>query len=158
MELRLRDAMFDAPGGDARYALLDEEAASGQGGVKLFGLGEKYKWESAWEEEQLASLHSSSASAASHARKSVLDRLRAADRGPGMGVEKRQQRGQKGLHGAGSGGKAKTEHGRGRKTWGMWSRGEPDESAVRRWNRARLVRPSRVGNLRIVADDKHSYR
>lgn len=84
-----------------------------------------------------------------------------------MGIEKKtKQFKQTGLHGAGSGsasasasGKAK-ENGTGaaqrrnKKTWGPWYRGEPDESAVRKWNRARLVRPSRVGNLRIVADDK----
>ncbi|CAO1621254.1 unnamed protein product [Parajaminaea phylloscopi] len=51
LEDLLLDVMFLAPGGSIRYALLDEEAASGCGEVKVWSRGGRNAWINAYNEE-----------------------------------------------------------------------------------------------------------
>lgn len=52
MEELLLDTMFLSPGGSIRYALLDEDAASGAGEVKVWSRGGRNAWLNAYKEEE----------------------------------------------------------------------------------------------------------
>lgn len=52
LESLLLDVMFLSPGGSIRFALIDGDAASGRGDVKVWSRGGRGAWLNAWAEEQ----------------------------------------------------------------------------------------------------------
>ena len=52
LESLLLDVMFLSPGGSIRFALIDGDAASGRGDVKVWRRGGRGAWLNAWAEEQ----------------------------------------------------------------------------------------------------------
>ena len=110
LEDRLLDAMYSAPGGSARYALLDEAAAKGDTQVQLFPRGGRHTFWSLYDDEQRGGA------------------------GTGMGIARPRK------FSASSDGKGDQET------------ANAIAAAMRRQSRTRMVRPSRVGNIRVRLD------
>jgi ATP-dependent Clp protease ATP-binding subunit ClpX len=133
MEKRLLDAMFDAPNGGASFALMDESAAQGRTQVHLFSRGGKAAYLNAIEEDEEKYKKSKSGNAKTTASHKIEKPFSAIKVNPSQ-VNIRQP----------------IRHGSFSST-SILSR--IDEANLRRRARARLTRPSRVGNLRILTSD-----
>jgi ATP-dependent Clp protease ATP-binding subunit ClpX len=152
MEKRLLDAMYDGPGGGSRYALMDESAAQGRSQVQLFSRGGRSAWLNAIEEDEernrrplkkaavgngskgvSKSVASSSSSSTSSSVASLQSSATTSSSQVAVSPSKKTQT--RSLSHAKS----------------LFAR--VDEATLRRRARARLTRPSRVGNLRILTSD-----
>ncbi|PWN87446.1 P-loop containing nucleoside triphosphate hydrolase protein [Acaromyces ingoldii] len=125
LEKRLMDAMYDAPGGAVRYALVDQAAAEGAAEVKMYSRGGKQAYLDALHEDESEEQDikkkklSTSISSSSPAAKAEAIRQKE----PPLVAKTPSPPSQNHFF---------------------------DEVNIRRRARARLTRPSRVGNLRIL--------
>jgi hypothetical protein len=155
----LLEAQFIAPGSSTRFALVDERAARGLAPVHLYSRGGRGAFVAAWEEEKDALPSAPTATQERAApikgdkqRPTLAALLGEKQRGQGMGISPEARRERQAMLAAAE--KAAAARGAARPTrlrplaW----KGREDEAALRRWTRARLVRSSRVGNLRLVAE------
>lgn len=134
MEKRLLDAMFDAPNGGASFALMDESAAQGRSQVHLFSRGGKAAYLNAIEEDEVRYKKSQSGIMKVNTRSELQKRLSTIKVNTSSQINVRQP----------------VKHGSSSST-SLLNR--IDEANLRRRARARLTRPSRVGNLRILTSD-----
>lgn len=136
LEKRLMDAMYDAPGGAVRYALVDHAAAEGTAEVKMYSRGGKQAYLDALQEDenehQVVGGKSTAAPVlappTSRSPSSTLAKAAA----EGSSVQKKSA-----LVAKKPSSTPSQDH-------------FFDEVNIRRRARARLTRPSRVGNLRIL--------
>lgn len=135
MEKRLLDAMFDGPNpnGGARYALMDKSAAQGQSQVQLFSRGGKSAWLNAIEEDEEKHKQSLSPKKLKNLPSSSQSSANLSKSPVKIQAHVKP---------------------------GSWSSSSTssllariDEATLRRRARARLTRPSRVGNLRILTSE-----
>jgi len=145
MEKRLLDAMYDGPGGGSKYALMDQSAAQGLSQVQLFSRGGRSAWLNAIEEDEenykkmqssgnvevkkdtstTSFVHSKAANSSSPPLPSPLSLAQADPASRNIQVRSASK--------------------------SFLARA--DEATLRRRARARLTRPSRVGNLRILTSE-----
>ncbi|PWN45267.1 hypothetical protein IE81DRAFT_339548 [Ceraceosorus guamensis] len=169
VETTLLDAQFTAPGSSIKYALVDCAAARGDSDVQLFSRGAKSMFERAWEEEKGSAQKKGKASCAGKPFKkdgqsASSNRSQAQgslDWGQGMGIppEVRRAR-QAAMSSARPGARstsasssaARHSGSNGGVKSGARKTLRSDETTLRRAIRTRLSRPSRVGNLRIIAE------
>lgn len=133
LETRLLDTMYEVPGGGVRYALVDRDAAMGQGDVQLFSRGGRSAWANAIEEDE--EKHSPSKPGPAPSTSSTKP--------PGPSDKLSEVRNTVITHPSVGPNKASPS--------GLFTR--VDEATLRRRARARLTRPSRVGNLRILTTE-----
>lgn len=135
MERRLLDAMYDGPGGGARYALMDESAAQGLSLVQLFSRGHRSAWLNAIDEEEERHKRRRTKKQSGDNRP-PLPLASAANPGSGATAPVTLRRSQAKGHAE------------------LLGPAALDEATLRRRARARLTRPSRVGNLRILTSEE----
>lgn len=129
MEKRLLDAMFDGPNGGAAYALMDESAAKGLSQVQLFSRGGRSTWLDAIEEEEER-----------HKKSQIADKKPVVKKHSTLST-------------------ATVNHAKHVtlrtpiRSASTTMLDRINEATLRRRARARLTRPSRVGNLRILTSD-----
>lgn len=134
LEKRLMDAMFDGPNGGARYALMDEKAAQGHSQVTFFSRGGRSAWLNAIEEEEER-----------HKRRPSFKKTKSTSAPRSSMPTMKEPKAPLTV-------KLQTP---------LMKATPPanpflpriDEATLRRRARARLTRPSRVGNLRILTSN-----
>ncbi|UZJ57022.1 hypothetical protein CBS101457_006342 [Exobasidium rhododendri] len=145
MEKRLLDAMYDAPGGGSRYALMDQSAAQGKKQVQLFSRGGRSSWLNAIEEDEENNKKAKKDATAvdkGNTKRAVNSNTSPLSSKPSSTA----------IPSTLSDFKAKKAPMRSSShSNSLFARA--DEATLRRRARARLTRPSRVGNLRILTTE-----
>lgn len=146
LETLLLDTMYDAPGGGVRYALVDRQAAMGEREVLLFSRGGRSAWMTAMEEDGAESTEAGpEVKAKGAAKKDMAVKTPDATRRTPSSARQPPQVEDSNKTGAGASSPAQQPRA------GVF--GRIDKAMLRRRARARLTRPSRVGNLRILTSD-----